>query len=193
MIAFGSMVSSSFSSRFVIQIAASRGDRQRAAIDDVGVLAQQLDEAPVGVERPRHEHQRRHRLGLLDVGLELLRRRARRACPSSGARARRSSSSLPRFGASSRSASCTTITRRGAIIGSVRAVDSSDADQLIAARRVRRFVGVEALDVERLQAFVDDVRKLDGEVVARLQIVALEQVERPGLAALDLFADFGDG
>ena len=79
------------------------------------------------------------------------------------------------------------ITRRGDIIGSVRAFDSSDADQLIAAGRVARFVGVEALDVERLQALVDDVGELDREIVARLQVVAFEQVKRAGLAALICF------
>ena len=45
-------------------------------------------------------------------------------------------------------------------------VRQQHADQLIAARRIARFVGVETLDVERLQPFVDDVRELDREIVA---------------------------
>jgi hypothetical protein len=39
------------------------------------MLAKQLDDAAIGVERARYEDQRRHRLGILDVCLELLGRR----------------------------------------------------------------------------------------------------------------------
>ena len=42
-----------------------------------------------------------------------------------------------------------------------------------------------------MQAFVDERRELQRQVVARLQVVALEEIERPGLAGRDLLADLG--
>ena len=65
-------------------------------------------------------------------------------------------------------------------------------DQLVTTGGIRGFVGVETLDVKRLQALVDDVRKFDCEIVTRLLIVALEKVQRTGLTALDLLADLNN-
>ena len=47
----------------------------------------------------------------------------------------------------------------------------------------RRFVGVEALDVEGLEALVHEAGELQREIVARLQVVAFQEVERTGLPA----------
>ncbi len=47
------------------------------------------------------------------------------------------------------------------------------------------------LDIEGLQALVDDGQEFLGEIVARLQVSALDQVQGAGLAGLDLLADVG--
>ena len=93
------------------------------------------------------QHERRLRLRLLEA--------APRARPSA-----RVAASLSRFGTSSASACSTMTTRRGAIIGSVRAAATSDGDaggEPVAGRHV---AGVDALDVERAQPFVDQLLEL---------------------------------
>jgi len=61
-------------------------------------------------------------------------------------------------------------------------------DHLVSSPGRRRLVGVEALDVEGLQPVLHHRGELDREVVARLQVVAFEQVERTGAAGGDLRA-----
>ena len=73
------------------------------------------------------------------------------------------------------------MTRRGDIIGSVRAVDRMSPISASRPAALLASFGVQALDVEGVQPFVDERGKLERQVVARLQVVALEQVNGPVL------------
>ena len=75
-------------------------------------------------------------------------------------------------------------TRRGAIIGSVRAaaIERRDAvGQPVAGRHV---AGVNALDVEGAQPFVDELGELRGERRLLDVVFALQEVDRIGRAGL---------
>jgi hypothetical protein len=65
------------------------------------------------------------------------------------------------------------------------------ADHLIPRTNGYGLVGVEALDVEGLQLFVDEPGKLAREIVPRLKIIAFEQVDRRSPTALDLLTNVG--
>ncbi len=123
-IACGSMDNPSFSRRSLDPLGGVGRGAKASAVDGDRVLAHELDQSPVLFERGGDEDDGRQRLGRFEVLLELL-ARGRGTLPflPTVGRCWRliASSSFPLRGESRRSAWCTISTRRGAIIGSVRA------------------------------------------------------------------------
>ena len=135
------------------------GRLERAAVDQRRVLPQQLDQAAIGVERAGHEHQRRHRFGLSRCRPRAL-RPGNRARPSASvrppparasARPRRPCAAWVRAGAPPRGPGRPAAAPSSA--GSGRRPGSRRSS--VAGAGGGRFVGVEALDVEGLEALVD--------------------------------------
>ena len=82
-------------------------------------------------------------------------------------------------------------TRRGAIIGSVRTAATSAATPSASLSPRRHVAGVNALDVEGAQPFVDELVELRRQRRLLDVVFAEEQVERIRVAGLDLLADGG--
>ena len=82
-------------------------------------------------------------------------------------------------------------TRLGDIIGSVRTAATSDDDAIEQRVAARPPSGVHALDVERLQALVDQFGKLRRQRRLLDVVLALEQIHGIRLAVGDLLPDVG--
>ena len=168
---------------------------ERPAIHAVGLFSQQLHQAAIAVQPAGDEYERRHGLGLLAVGLEFLgwcgaalalldqiQRALRIVSVLAAALGRQQGLGLVDNDDPPRRHH-----RQGASRG------ENGADQRVAAGRVAGLIRVETLDVEGMQALVHDPGKLEREVVPRLQVVALEQVERRRLTRLDQLAHVDGG